>query len=266
MLILLLVDSNYLVPASGFQSLQFRKIETLFGLQMEKRAKYQQNVFKAYLSQKDIEDLERVEKMPTLFDAVQRWLERVPTVNMGSYDFWKDFAAAAHKMIEDRRAEIKVDPSLNDTDKTSLLEACDKNWEAFDQILDEKAYEQLRTEGHRRMTHKALKGAVMIHMYRHEPLFNLPYQFLMLATEVDLNWVKWRHEHLSMVQRIIGMKVGTGGSSGYQYLRSTIHDSYKVFLDLFALPTYLLPRSHIPTLPEEVARQLTFTINANNKH
>ena len=28
--------------------------------------------------------------------------------------------------------------------------------------------------------------------------------------------------HVMMVQRMIGSKVGTGGSSGYQYLRSTV--------------------------------------------
>ena len=83
----------------------------------------------------------------------------------------------------------------------------------------------------------------------------------MLLTELDLNFVKWRHEHLSMVQRIIGMKVGTGGSSGYQYLRTTIHDGYKVFLDLFTLPTYLLPRTHIPKLPENIAKKMDFTIS-----
>ena len=59
------------MPASGFQSLQFRKIETLLGLQMEKRSKYQQNVFKAYLSEKDIADLEKTEKSTTLFHAIE---------------------------------------------------------------------------------------------------------------------------------------------------------------------------------------------------
>ena len=35
--------------------------------------------------------------------------------------------------------------------------------------------------------------------------------------------------HVQLVQRMLGsMQVGTGGSSGYQYLRSTMSDRYKV--------------------------------------
>lgn len=51
-----------------------------------------------------------------------------------------------------------------------------------------------------------------------------------------------------MVHRMIGSKAGTGGSSGYQYLRSTVSDRYKVFVDLFNLSTFLVPRQWIPKM------------------
>eukprot|EP00041_Stephanoeca_diplocostata_P029929 m.893289 g.893289 ORF g.893289 m.893289 type:complete len:79 (+) comp23659_c1_seq2:1780-2016(+) len=41
---------------------------------------------------------------------------------------------------------------------------------------------------------------------------------------------------------------GTGGSSGYMYLRSTVSDRYKVFLDIANLSTYLVPRHLVPAL------------------
>lgn len=82
--------------------------------------------------------------------------------------------------------------------------------------------------------------------------------------------------HVIMVQRMIGsQQLGTGGSSGYQYLRSTLRyfffkfaikilklilnfsDRYKVFIDLFNLSTFLIPRSYIPKLTTEMKHTLT---------
>ncbi|XP_075156433.1 tryptophan 2,3-dioxygenase-like [Haematobia irritans] len=60
-----------------------------------------------------------------------------------------------------------------------------------------------------------------------------------------------------MVQRMIGsQQLGTGGSSGYQYLRSTLSDRYKVFLDLFNLSTFLIPREAIPPLDDSMRKEL----------
>ncbi|ESP02715.1 hypothetical protein LOTGIDRAFT_171789 [Lottia gigantea] len=53
-----------------------------------------------------------------------------------------------------------------------------------------------------------------------------------------------RARHVNMVHRMIGVKVGTGGTSGYEYLSSTICDRYKVFLDLFVMSTYILPSKY----------------------
>ncbi|CAG2060763.1 unnamed protein product [Timema podura] len=71
-----------------------------------------------------------------------------------------------------------------------------------------------------------------------------------------------------MVQRMIGSaQLGTGGSSGYQYLRSTLSDRYKVFLDLFNLSTFLIPRDYIPPLSRHMkstlsmSRDIAFGIN-----
>lgn len=63
--------------------------------------------------------------------------------------------------------------------------------------------------------------------------------------------------HVIMVQRMIGsQQLGTGGSSGYQYLRSTLSDRYKVFLDLFNLSTFLIPRDEIPPLTDDMRKML----------
>ncbi|RVE39872.1 hypothetical protein evm_015478, partial [Chilo suppressalis] len=74
-----------------------------------------------------------------------------------------------------------------------------------------------------RLSHKALQGAIMITMYRDEPRFSQPHQLLTLLMDIDSLITKWRYNHVIMVQRMIGSQhLGTGGSSGYQYLRSTL--------------------------------------------
>ncbi|PRD24670.1 UNVERIFIED_CONTAM: Tryptophan 2,3-dioxygenase [Trichonephila clavipes] len=64
--------------------------------------------------------------------------------------------------------------------------------------------------------------------------------------------------HVIMVQRMIGsQQLGTGGSSGYWYLRSTLSDRYKVFVDLCNLSTFLIPASDIPPLTAHMKQRLS---------
>jgi hypothetical protein len=60
-----------------------------------------------------------------------------------------------------------------------------------------------------------------------------------------------------MVHRMIGVKMGTGGSAGYHYLRATA-DRHKIFTDLFNLSTFLIPRHLMPPLPDDVRAKLAF--------
>jgi len=67
-----------------------------------------------------------------------------------------------------------------------------------------------------------------------------------------------------MVQRMIGVKIGTGGSSGHDYLRGTV-EAHRVFADLFQLSTYLIPRSALPPLPPEVQSRMGFVYAAKSE-
>jgi tryptophan 2,3-dioxygenase len=51
--------------------------------------------------------------------------------------------------------------------------------------------------------------------------------------DVDEGIQEWRYRHVKAVERIIGAKVGTGGSSGVEYLRSTLFRP--VFPDLWEI-------------------------------
>jgi tryptophan 2,3-dioxygenase len=56
---------------------------------------------------------------------------------------------------------------------------------------------------------------------------------------------------------MIGRKIGTGGSIGTEYLNKTA-DKHRVFRDIGELTTFLIPRSALPQLPQEVENNLGF--------
>ncbi len=54
-----------------------------------------------------------------------------------------------------------------------------------------------------------------------------------LFVDFDEGMQEWRYRHVKMVERTIGNKMGTGGSSGVDYLRSTLHQ--RIFPDLWEI-------------------------------
>ena len=58
-----------------------------------------------------------------------------------------------------------------------------------------------------------------------------------LLIEHDENISLWRYHHVLMVERMLGMKRGTGGSEGVGYLRTTL--SKKFFPEIWEARTYL---------------------------
>ncbi len=55
--------------------------------------------------------------------------------------------------------------------------------------------------------------------------------------DLDQSFTFWRFRHVSMVERLIGARVGTGGSSGVSYLQGTLKKRF--FPDLWALRNHL---------------------------
>ena len=56
---------------------------------------------------------------------------------------------------------------------------------------------------------------------------------------------------------MIGVKIGTGGTTGHAYLKKTA-EKHSVFRDIANLSTYIIPRSLLPELPEKIKQQLGF--------
>ena len=51
----------------------------------------------------------------------------------------------------------------------------------------------------------------------------------------------WRHRHSQMVLRMLGRKVGTGGSSSHEYLNETAQ-RHHIFKDFHNISTLLIPQ------------------------
>jgi tryptophan 2,3-dioxygenase len=66
---------------------------------------------------------------------------------------------------------------------------------------------------------------------------------------------EWRYVHIRMVQKMIGTRHGTGGSSGYYYLRRTLGDRYKIFPDLHNIAAFLIPCHYMPKLPSAFSEE-----------
>ncbi len=76
--------------------------------------------------------------------------------------------------------------------------------------------------------------AELIRAYRTAPMVR---QVCEMMVDLDEGIQEWRYRHVKMVERTIGMKMGTGGSAGVDYLRSTLFRS--LFPDLWEIRSQL---------------------------
>jgi tryptophan 2,3-dioxygenase len=61
------------------------------------------------------------------------------------------------------------------------------------------------------------------------------YQLAEKLVDIDDSMATWRHKHVLTVERIIGLKRGTGGTAGVAYLQSTV--GKRAFPELWSLRT-----------------------------
>ncbi|XP_069486425.1 tryptophan 2,3-dioxygenase isoform X2 [Ambystoma mexicanum] len=245
---------EYLTPASGFQSLQFRLLENKIGVPENLRVPYNRRHYRDNFKGKENEMLLHSEEEQTLLQLVEAWLERTPGLEEQGFNFWGKLQVNIFKGIAEGFHAALGKPESEE--KEELMEELKKQKEVFTSLFDEKRHEHLLSKGDRRLSYNALKGALMIYFYREEPRFQVPFQLLTSLMDIDILMTKWRYNHVCMVHRMIGSKAGTGGSSGYHYLRSTVSDRYKVFVDLFNLSTFLVPRHWVPKLNPSIHKFL----------
>jgi tryptophan 2,3-dioxygenase len=238
---------NVLLPASGFQSKQFRLIEAKLGLKLEQRYKkeYYKSTRRGSLSAADLRDVERAENEPTLKELIVRWLERMPYLDE---QFWKDYTQSSEQIHADRHrfwADYReaYQNSLSSNEAARLAD--------FDKVFFE--------EGRGDVPPAALRAALFITLYRNLPIFYLPFELLDTLSEIDELLSNWRYRHFMMVRRMIGLRVGTGGTSGAVYLEGTLSQHY-AFREITEVATFLIERSKRPVLPNALKEKVSFHV------
>ena len=223
---------DMLRPASGFQSWQFKELEAKLGLKFEQR--HGKDYYTAQLRKEHVDVIKDAESKKSLLDLVNAWLERMPLAPEASDDsdsFWQIY---------------------RNTYKESLADAEKENLQPFDEIfmLQKENREQ-------QLSATASRSALFIMLYRGYPLLQLPFQLLNCLLEIDEQLSSWRYRHMNMVHRMIGTRIGTGGSTGKDYLKAAA-DKHYIFKEFAQLNSFLVERRRLPQLTDEVEKRLGF--------
>jgi len=246
---------NLLMPASGFQSVQFRLMEARLGLNMDNRydKDYYKRTNEGGFETKDFELINKIETDETLLHLINNWLERMPFFEN---EFWKDYQTQfttvenIHPFWSDYKIIYKSGLTQRETTKIKDFDFI--FFEEKNDFTDEEAKQIKPT-----LSSSAMKAALFIMLYRDFPAFQTSYQILDALIEIDHQLATWRHKHLVMVRRMIGMRMGTGNTRGRGYLEGALNHHY-VFRDLAGLSTFLIERKKLPRLPGELIKKLSY--------
>src|SRR5690349_1991289 len=230
---------DMLRPASGFQSWQFKLLEAKLGLRFEYR--HGKEYYTAQLRQEHVDLIKKAESDHSFLQLVNDWLERMPLFD--DTELWDVKASGTD--------EHPFWTEYKNSYSTSLAEAEKNNLEAFDEVLFH------HKETHYTLSAKANRAALFIMLYRGYPLLQQPFQLLNYLLEIDEQLSTWRHRHMNMVHRMIGTRIGTGGSTGRDYLKGAA-DKHYIFAEIARLTSFLIERRKLPVLSGEMERRLGF--------
>jgi tryptophan 2,3-dioxygenase len=237
---------NLLTPASGFQSKQFRLLEASLGLKMEKRHQkdYYKRTNEGGFTEPDYKEINTEESVDSLLQQINRWLERMPFFDE---KYWQGYQPEAQEKV----ANHPFWDDYRSIYKKSLTHNEENQLKAFDEhFLIGQSYSDSLSPAARR-------SALFIMLYRDFPVFQTSFQILDKLIELDHLFAGWRHKHYVMVRRMIGMRVGTGNTSGAGYLEGAVQQHY-IFKDLSGLSTFLIERRKLPSLPASLIQSLGF--------
>ncbi len=234
---------DMLRPASGFQSWQFKILEAKLGLKFEQR--HGQQYYVSQLKQDAIDIIKDAESSPSVMQQVNSWLERMPFFDEKNY--WSGYTSSAEQK--------SIHPFWSDYENiytNSLAEGEKNNTTFFKNIFFDEDKNPERT-----LSAGACRSALFIMIYRGYPMLELPFQLLETLLEIDNQLGNWRYRHINMVRRMIGTRIGTGGSTGAGYLQGAM-DKHYIFKEISQLNSFLIDRRKLPLLPKELTDKLGY--------
>ena len=246
-----------LFPASGFQSFQMREMEIVLGLDEAKRAKMGNVSPLQYL--KDLAPrskggghawsrIEKATEETTLRTALHQWLYRTPihgssptdagdedVVNRFLADYLEAWSVRSEQQIQNM---VATQAAPEEAVRKRYKESMD-NVALFLRAEDVDESKQAKTR-------RVRAAAVFVESYRELPLLAWPRLLLDTTVELESRLLLFRQRHARMAERIIGRRVGTGGSAGVDYLDKTSQS--RIFEDLWTVRTVLLCKESLPPM------------------
>ena len=234
--------------ASGFESFQMREFEILLGLDNDDRiggmdplSSFRRMAEGDERSATILARLEDALSQPSLYESMMNWVERTPIMgsSYGSKGDAENVRAyiethlEAHRAVCEEAAERSAGWGAGDPSKMAARMAA----------AHDGAISFLMPEGE---VSRARAGLLFIESYRELPLLTWPRTLIDAIVELEESMVKWRHSHARMVERIMGRRIGTGGTSGVDYLDAT--SQYRIFKDLWGVRTILVKPEKRPAL------------------
>src|SRR5690606_21290989 len=119
---------------------QFRTLETRLGLKRENRLKYNQSDYDQALKPEHRAGMGTVENEASLFDVVEKWLERTPFLKMQGFDFWQTYKNTVETTLQNDLNIIQNNAGLHEEDRKRNQMILEGSLSAFRALFDEKAY------------------------------------------------------------------------------------------------------------------------------
>ena len=234
--------------SSGFESWQMRTLEMLLGLKSEQRIggmdpmEHNRKLHsEGKLSDSVMANMNRIDELPSLNEVLLRWLARTPVNGVSEDDAILQQFAEGHLSSMEVHGEsviahmVKIGHGTEETVRPRIESGVAG---ARDFLLPEGKVNAARA------------GLLFIESYRELPLLSWPRRLVDTVVDLEESMLLFRAHHARMVERMIGRRMGTGGSSGVDYLDMTL--KYRIFTDLWAVRTMLVKRDAIaePKNPE----------------
>jgi tryptophan 2,3-dioxygenase len=193
----------------------------------------------------DRDDLLRVAKHFRRIHAIQRLVEQqvdiLETMTPQEFNQFRDNLNPASGFQSVQFREIEFLCGLRRTDVLAYVELQPAQRARLERRLAEPSlYDRVKAllarRGYATDSHDALVETFR-RIYTDETASYDLYLLLEELIEFDERFLLWRGRHIRMVERMIGHKRGTGGSSGVEYLARTL--DYKLFPELWDVRTLL---------------------------
>jgi len=234
---------DYLIPASGFQSVQFRTLEQIFGVQRQTRAMVNGKEVFEYLEADEQKKLATEAEVPSFNVLVEELLARIHVPE----NFKKVYFETTERVLRQQQFDIAKAPAGDKVAEKHVTTGLETTRSMLEEPVEWSEGLHCANDKEAERYTKAVLAALFVSSYRNEPKYALLASFIdqLIATEQAM--LIWRGRHMHMAERMIGRRAGTGGTgSGVGYLDMTRR--YRIFHCLWLVRKLFIRASALPPL------------------